>query len=76
LFGYGLRWRAARKRYLSANPLCVMCLDIGRPRVATVVDHLVPHRGDDRLFRDESNWQALCKPCRDRKTARSDGRWG
>ena len=74
--GYGSRWRAARKRYLSAHPLCAMCLEIGRPRVATVVDHVVPHRGDDRLFWDESNWCAMCKPCHDRKTARSDGRWG
>jgi 5-methylcytosine-specific restriction endonuclease McrA len=24
------------------------------------VDHIIPHRGDDRLFWDRSNWQALC----------------
>ena len=35
---------------------------------ATVVDHIVPHRGDHRLFWDEQNWQPLCKACHDRKT--------
>jgi 5-methylcytosine-specific restriction protein A len=42
--------------------------------LATVVDHIVPHRGDQRLFWDEANWAALCKPCHDAKTAR-EGRW-
>ena len=35
---------------------------------ATVVDHIIPHRGDKRLFWDEKNWQPLCKDCHDRKT--------
>ena len=33
---------------------------------------LVPHRGDQKLFWDKSNWQALCKKCHDRKTGRED----
>ncbi|WP_456243258.1 HNH endonuclease [Thermacetogenium phaeum] len=36
----------------------------------------MPHKGDRQLFWDESNWQALCKPCHDSKTAREDGGWG
>ena len=36
---------------------------------AAVVDHVLPHRGDWSLFWDESNWQPLCKPCHDAKTA-------
>ena len=47
----------------------------GRLVPATVVDHVVPHRGDQRLFWDESNWAPACKPCHDAKTAR-EGRWG
>jgi 5-methylcytosine-specific restriction protein A len=35
-----------------------------------VVDHRVPHRGDDHLFWDRSNWQAMSKPCHDEKTGR------
>lgn len=27
---------------------------------ASVVDHIIPHRGDRRLFWDRSNWQSLC----------------
>ena len=32
----------------------------GRYRKASVVDHIIPHRGDEALFWDRSNWQALC----------------
>lgn len=58
--GYGARWQRARKRHLQAHPLCVMCQAQGRVTAATVVDHKEPHRGDDRLFWDETNWQSLC----------------
>ena len=44
----------------------------GRYRKATVVDHIIPHRGDDALFWDQSNWQALCKKCHDKKTWTDD----
>ena len=36
------------------------------------VDHIIPHRGDQKLFWDRNNWQALCKPCHDRKTGKED----
>ncbi|WP_189426952.1 HNH endonuclease [Devosia pacifica] len=26
-------------------------------------DHITPHRGDDQLFWDRTNWQALCAHC-------------
>lgn len=57
--GYGRRWQKARAAFLRAHPLCAMCA----PRVvaASVVDHIVPHRGDERLFWNETNWQPLCK---------------
>lgn len=45
---------------------------VGRLTQATVVDHIVPHRGDQKLFWDESNWQPLCKPCHDKKTWNED----
>lgn len=32
---------------------------IGLP-YASVVDHRTPHRGDQQLFWDRSNWQSLC----------------
>jgi 5-methylcytosine-specific restriction enzyme A len=73
--GYGSRWRRARAAYLARNPLCVRCQAAGYIGSSTVVDHVVPHRGDAALFWDEANWAALCKPCHDAKTAR-EGRWG
>ena len=74
--GYGARWQAARKAFLDANPLCAECDRRGRTVRATVVDHIIPHRGDEGLFWDQSNWQALCRRCHSRKTAKEDGRWG
>ena len=73
--GYEARWRRARDAFLARQSLCVRCRAAGRLEPATVVDHVVPHRGDPALFWDEANWAALCKRCHDAKTAR-EGRWG
>ncbi len=72
--GYGYRWQQARARYLSDNPLCAYCDQTGRTTTANVVDHKVPHHGDQKLFWDETNWQPLCKPCHDTVKAREEGR--
>lgn len=58
--GYNYRWQQARARHLRNSPLCVMCEAEGRVELATVVDHRVPHRGDQARFWDETNWQSLC----------------
>lgn len=67
--GYDRRWREARARYLLDHPLCVECETIGQVTAATVVDHIKPHRGDEVLFWDESNWQPLCTYHHNVKTA-------
>ena len=72
--GYGSRWQRESKRYLESHPLCAECMKKGVYTKATVVDHVTPHRGDQRLFWDRANWQALCKPCHDSKTGREDSR--
>jgi 5-methylcytosine-specific restriction protein A len=74
--GYDARWEKARKSYLHSHPYCASCLETGVPTLATVIDHIVPHKGDQRLFWDETNWQGLCQRCHNRKTARFDGGWG
>lgn len=59
--GYDHKWRKARERYLRAHPLCVFCESKGHVTAATVVDHIVPHNGNMKLFWDsENNWQGLC----------------
>ena len=66
--GYNAEWRRARKAFLQKHPLCAECGKAGKLTPATVVDHIIPHRGDKRLFWDEKNWQPLCKSCHDQKT--------
>jgi 5-methylcytosine-specific restriction protein A len=61
--GYDYRWRVRAKRFLRLNPLCAMCAKRGRTTVATCVDHVVPHKGDQGLFWSEANWQGLCSSC-------------
>lgn len=63
--GYDRKWHKARTRFLAEHPLCAMCMELGIVRQATVVDHIVPHRGNPELFWDRSNWQALCRHCHD-----------
>ena len=63
------------------NPPCIDCLregvvfggDADNP---IVVDHETPHRGDQGLFWDESNWRPRCKRHHDVKTVTRDGGLG
>ncbi|MFD1777025.1 HNH endonuclease [Paenibacillus rhizophilus] len=74
--GYGHKWRIARARYLRQYPLCVHCEQAGRVTAATVVDHIIAHKGDMELFWDVSNWQSLCASCHGVKTVKEDGGFG
>lgn len=64
--GYNSRWQKARATFLRRRPLCTMCENEGRITPATIVDHIIPHRGDQNLFWDTANWQPLCKPHHDK----------
>ncbi|MDE5946399.1 MAG: HNH endonuclease [Oscillospiraceae bacterium] len=72
--GYGSKWQRISKAYLHKHPMCVICKSQGRFVSATVVDHIIPHRGNQTLMWSDTNWQALCKPCHDRKTGNEDSR--
>ena len=72
--GYGARWRRARTQFLNEHPLCAYCEREKRITAATVVDHITPHEGDDALFWDEDNWQALCQRCHNTVKAQEEGR--
>ena len=69
--GYGALWQRARKAHLSRHPLCAECKRNGRDEIATVVDHVIPHRGDRELFW-KGPWESLCTTCHNRKTARGE----
>ncbi|ALC92070.1 HNH endonuclease [Bacillus sp. FJAT-18017] len=74
--GYDSRWRKTRLGYLKKYPLCVHCQQEEKHIPATVVDHIIPHKGDKQLFWDKNNWQPLCKRHHDIKTAKEDGGFG
>ncbi|MBB4123291.1 HNH endonuclease [Martelella radicis] len=56
--GYTRQWEKESKAFLEDYPMCIRC---GEP--AALVDHKIPHRGDQRLFWDRTNWQPLCHHC-------------
>lgn len=60
---YNYRWQQQRLRFIKENPFCVMCLPRGLYVAATVVDHIIPHEGNDKLMWDQKNWQSLCATC-------------
>jgi 5-methylcytosine-specific restriction protein A len=73
---YGHAWHKARTAYLEVHPLCLACLreDVTTP--ASVVDHVVPHKGNLQLFWSEDNWRPLCARHHSMKTALHDGGFG
>ena len=55
-------WRKKRRALLDSEPLCRMCKAMGKITVATVADHIKPHRGDLELFY-HGELQSLCALC-------------
>jgi 5-methylcytosine-specific restriction enzyme A len=56
------RWKRVRKHQLQSSPFCKFCMEHGRATVATICDHVEPHKGDINKF-----WlgalQSLCLHC-------------
>jgi len=73
--GYNARWQRYRAQFLARHPLCECkeCRDNKATTVATVVDHIVPHKGDYNLFWDPSNHQAMSEQHHNIKTAKENG---
>ena len=59
LYNTGL-WQARREEQLDKEPYCKFCKEDGKDRVATIADHIVPHKGDVDLF-FKGELQSLCK---------------
>ena len=68
--GYNTRWQKVSKMYLKEHPICEcpVCAKLGRHTTANVVHYVIPHHGNQELFWDEENWQAMNKKCHDRHT--------
>jgi|SRR6516164_8358157 5-methylcytosine-specific restriction endonuclease McrA len=56
------RWKQLRKLQLTQFPLCKFCLEHGIVEPATVVDHVMPHKGNWTEF-VTGELQSLCEPC-------------
>lgn len=67
-------WKRLRLAQLRRQPLCVMCERSGKATAAGVVDHVVPHKGDEALFFDAGNLQSLCATHHDASKSKAEAR--
>ena len=67
-------YRSMRRVFLSAHPLCRPCAANGFTVAATEIDHIVPVKHAPDRFLDASNWQPICRPCHEVKTATENRR--
>jgi 5-methylcytosine-specific restriction endonuclease McrA len=61
-------WARRRAHQLRVEPLCRLCLKVGRVTPATVADHVTPHRGDYTAFR-LGQLRSLCADCHNKLDA-------
>ncbi len=66
---YDYEWERYRARFLAVNPECYCC---GQP--ADVTDHLRPHQGDVKLFKQTDNHIPLCSKHHNTVTSKFDRR--
>jgi len=70
------RWKKTRKYVLDHEPLCRMCLEKGKIRPASMVDHIIPIQddSDEELAYGFDNLQPLCESCHRVKTNMDQGK--
>jgi 5-methylcytosine-specific restriction protein A len=76
--GYGYKWQQYSKGYLAQHPYCVDPFNRhgGQPVRSAVTDHIKAHKGNQQLFWDRKNHQALCMSCNSYKAATIEGGFG
>ncbi len=67
------RYQQFRDRFMRRNPLCAECDRQGRVAKSDEMDHVVPVTQAPERVWDETNLEALCRPCHHEKTARENG---
>jgi 5-methylcytosine-specific restriction endonuclease McrA len=67
------KWRKIRKNHMAHNPLCIMCEARGKIILATICDHIIPHKGNVDLFYS-GPFQSLCKLHHDSTKQKSERR--
>lgn len=68
----GRRLQRLRLQLFANEPLCRLCAEAGRTRLAEIRDHIIPlaEGGTD----DPTNIQPLCRECSDQKSQREAAR--
>jgi 5-methylcytosine-specific restriction endonuclease McrA len=66
--GYTTPWDKAAAGHRAKHPLCVYCAmgawgDAPRDTAADLIDHLIPHRGDQAIFWNRRDWVSSCTDC-------------
>lgn len=70
------QWQRLRMECLTAA--LFRCATPGCRNEANTADHIVPHKGEEKLFFEPANLQALCASCHSsekQRDERGDGRW-
>lgn len=65
------RWKERRRLQLERVPWCEPCKRLGKSRIATIANHKIPHRGDEKLF-FEGELESACKNCHDQAIQREE----
>ena len=63
-------WRQRRAEQLAREPFCRFCDAAGLSVLASVADHVEPHRGDWQRF--NGPLQSLCSTCHSRSKQRAE----
>lgn len=59
--GYSPRWDREAYAFKGLHPFCIGCKAVGMLMATEVVDHIIPHKGDEKLMWNERNWQPACR---------------
>lgn len=78
--GYTREWYAAVAVWRARDPenreFCVECKKMGILEPGPITDHIVPHKGDWKLFWDQDNWEPMCEHHHNSKTAKETDGFG
>lgn len=76
--GYDRTWQRYSAARLKRLPWCTdpYGRHDGQVELATMTDHITPHKGDMTLFWNEQNHQSLCDGCNSYKAAKYEGGFG
>jgi 5-methylcytosine-specific restriction endonuclease McrA len=61
---WSAEWKQRRRDQLAREPNCRRCAGLGKVVPATIANHVIPHRGNPKLFW-HGELESVCKPHHD-----------